>query len=404
MGHEIDMVYESWRKNLYTIFVAEFVVLMGFSFVNPFMPLFIQKLGNFNNREAALWAGIASGASGIAMFFTAPLWGAIADRWGRKPMLLRSFFGSAVVLFLTGFAPNIYYLIALRVAHGMLSGTIAAASALVSANTPRDRLPFAMGLLSVAMFGGSTIGPLVGGSLADSVGYSNTFFITSAIVFASGFIILFFSQEKFERPTKAQPFSFSRLWRLAISAQMLPILAVEFALQAGPGMVSPIIPLIVRELDSKVKAATTAGIVLSLMGLVSAISGIAAGHFGGRISVKKMLVFSCLLASLFYLPPIWAGTVTQLIIFVALTGIPKGGMLTSASTLVGLSVSSSQQGVAYGVAQSAKALGNGLGPLIGGALARVLGLKPIFGVAAGLFTLTGLFAMKRLDEHPPKHS
>ncbi len=398
------MVSESWRKNLYTIFIAEFVVLMGFSFVNPFMPLFIQKLGNFNNREAALWAGIASGASGIAMFFTAPLWGVIADRWGRKPMLLRSFFGSAVVLFLTGLTPNIYFLIALRVAHGMLSGTVAAASALVSANTPRDKLPFAMGLLSVAMFAGSTVGPLVGGFLADWVGYQKTFFITSTIVIAAGFIILFFSQEDFERPAHLQPFSFSRLWHLAISAQMLPILVVEFALQAGPGMVSPIIPLVVRELNPKVAAATTAGLVISLMGLVSAVSGIAAGHFAGHFSVKRMLVFSCLLASLLYLPPIWVGTVTQLIIFVALTGVPKGGLLTSASTLVGLSVSSSQQGVAYGVAQSAKALGNGLGPLIGGSLARVLGLKPIFGVASGLFALASVFSMKRLSEQPPKHT
>ena len=79
---------------------------MGFSFVNPFMPLFIQELGNFTNQKAAFWAGIATSASGIAMFFSAPLWGIVADRWGRKPMVLRAMFGSAVLLGFMGLAPN----------------------------------------------------------------------------------------------------------------------------------------------------------------------------------------------------------------------------------------------------------------------------------------------------------
>src|SRR3972149_3344332 len=102
------MALESWKRNLYAIFVAELVVLTGFSFANPFMPLFIQELGNFTNEQAAFWGGIASGASGIAMFFSAPLWGIIADRWGRKPMVLRAIFGGSAVLALMSLSPNIY--------------------------------------------------------------------------------------------------------------------------------------------------------------------------------------------------------------------------------------------------------------------------------------------------------
>jgi len=93
-------------------------VIMGFSFVNPFMPLFIQELGNFTNQQAAFWAGIATSVSGIAMFFSAPIWGIVADRWGRKPMVLRAMFGAGTVLALIGLAPDIYYVIALRFAQG----------------------------------------------------------------------------------------------------------------------------------------------------------------------------------------------------------------------------------------------------------------------------------------------
>lgn len=128
------MVSESWQKNLYVIAIAEFVVIMGFSFVTPFMPLFIQELGNFTSKEAAFWAGIATGSSGIAMFLSAPVWGIVADRWGRKPMLLRAQFGSSIVLALAGLSPNVYCLTGLRFAQGLLSGTVAAASALVAAS------------------------------------------------------------------------------------------------------------------------------------------------------------------------------------------------------------------------------------------------------------------------------
>ncbi len=125
----MGMTSESWRRNLYAIFIAEFIVITSFSFVTPFMPLFLQELGSLAITDAAFWAGIATSASGLAMFLSAPIWGIIADRWGRKPMVLRAMFGAGAVLALTGLASNIYYVVGLRFAQGLLSGTVAAASA-----------------------------------------------------------------------------------------------------------------------------------------------------------------------------------------------------------------------------------------------------------------------------------
>ncbi len=392
----------SWRKNLYAIFIAELIVVIGMNFVSPFMPLFVQELGNFSNREAALWAGLATGASGIAMFLSAPFWGILADRSGRRPMLLRAMFGTAVVVALTGFAPNVYFLVILRFAMGVLSGTFSATLALVSTTTPRDKIAFAMALISLAKFGGGALGPLGGGSLADNVGFKNTFFISAAIVLAGGLIVFFFTREKFEQPAQIQAFSLRNVWRLAISRQMLPILMVEFALIAGQQMMAPIIPLVIRELDPGGAAATQSGLAFGLMALIAGVAALVTGRLGGYISLKKILVFSCLAGSVLYLPPIWAGTATQLVILVALIGVPKGGLITSASALIGLSVSQSQQGMAYGVVQSAKALGSGLGPLLGGSLAQFLGLRPVFGVAAGFFALASVLVTKQLAEQPSR--
>ena len=95
---------QSWRKNLIIITIAEFLAVAGFTLVNPIAPLYLQELGNFDNQQAAFWTGIAIGGSAIAMFFSAPLWGIVSDRFGRKPMVLRSLFGGAVVVGL------VYYL------------------------------------------------------------------------------------------------------------------------------------------------------------------------------------------------------------------------------------------------------------------------------------------------------
>ena len=398
------MVSESWQKNLYVIFVTEFVVIMAFSFVNPFLPLFIQKLGGFNNKQAAFWAGIALGGGGLAMFLSSPGWGIIADRWGRKPMVLRAMFGASVILDLMGIVPNVYAFIALRCSQGLLAGTVAAASALVAADTPRNKIPFAMGLIMLAVFGGSSFGPFLGGFLADKVGYEATFFITSALLFSGGLIVLFFVKERFDRPIPGQGASLGSLWHLAMSREMLLLLMAICALNIGPQMISPMIPLFIRELDPRVAAATASGVAFGLMGVVAGISSVVASRLGKRISLKKVMVFSCLGTGLLYLPPMWATTVTQLLIFIALMGLLTGGLMMSANSLVSMSVSQSQQGIAYGLSTSAQALGGGLGPLIGGSLASLLGLKPIFGVAGGLFILVGVLIIKLLVGKPVETS
>jgi DHA1 family multidrug resistance protein-like MFS transporter len=395
---------ESWRKNLYLIFITELLVIMAFSFVNPFLPLFIQKLGDFNSKQAAFWAGIALGGGGLAMFLSSPIWGIVADRWGRKPMVLRAVFGASAILALMGIVSNVYVFIALRCCQGLLTGTVAAASALVAANTPRIKIPFAMGLIMLAVFSGNSFGPFLGGFLADRVGYETTFFITSALLFSGGIIVLFFVKENFKRPVSGQGASLGSLWRLAISRDMFPLLMAICALNIGPPIISPNIPLFIRELEPKIAAATAAGVAFSLMGVVAGISSVVAGRLGKRISLKKIMVFSCLGTGLLYLPPMWATTVTQLIIFIALMGSLNGGLMMSANSLVSLSASQSQQGTAYGLSSSAQALGSGLGPIIGGSLASLLGFKFIFGVAGGLFILVALFLMKLLVVKPVEPS
>lgn len=389
----------SWRRSLYAAFVAQLLVMAGFSFVFPFMPLYIQKTGNFTDQQAAVWAGIAEGASGIAMFVSAPLWGLLADRMGRKPMVLRAMFGSAVVVVLLGLAPNVPFIITMRFIQGALSGTMAAASALVASITPREKAPFAMGLLMTAVYVGNSVGPLIGGVAADSLGFRATFFITATFLAAGGLIVLFLVREKFDPSKQTERASVGSMLHLAGSRRVLPLLLIQFSLQAGPALVAPIVPLFMQQLNPLGEAATAAGVALTIAGVIAAASAVVAGRLAKRISLKTILAYSCLGTCLAYVAPMFAQNVTQLTSYIALRGLVNGGIMTSSYAILSLSVPPSQQGIIFGLGQSASALGNGLGPTLGGIIGSSLGLKEVFGFTAGMYLLASVLVFKTLPKN-----
>ncbi|MBI2829689.1 MAG: MFS transporter [Chloroflexi bacterium] len=373
---------------------------MGFGFAVPFLPLFIRQIGNYNPEETALWAGIATGASGVAMFLSGPLWGVVADRWGRKLMLLRAQFGAGILMALTGFSTSFFQVAGLRFMQGILAGTVPAASAMVASATPRDRLPFAMGLVLLSVQGGNTLGPVFGGILADHFGFRETFFVAAGLLSLGGLSVLLFVREKFVPPAVGQAATLRDMLHLAFSREMLPLLIVIFALNVGPQMIAPVIPLVIQVLGSQ-GGAGAAGLTFSLIGAGTALSAFVAGRTAGRIPLKKILVFCSVGTGILYLPPIFAQTVGQLVIFVGATGLLAGGLVTASSSLISLSVSPSRQGVAYGLFQSAIALGAGMGPLMGGSLASLVGLKTVFGVAGGVFVLASIVVTKLLGRRQP---
>ncbi len=389
----------SWRRNLYIIVAVEFAVLLAYGFSTPFMPYFVQDLGSFTDSEAAFWSGLANTVFGLTMFLSGPIWGIIADRRGRKPMVLRAVLGVAAVGVGLALAPNVYWLIGLRAAQGLFSGTMAAASAMVSANSPRDKIPFAMGMLTVAMYAGNTMGPFVGGLVANAVGYRNCFYVIAAVYLAGGLAVLFFTREDFVPVIKEWRSTLVSLGRLAKSREILPLLVVLCVLSIGPSVLSPVIPLIIKEVAKGVSSVVSSGTALSLMGIVATVSALVVSRFVSvNVNLKKMMVYCCLATGLLYLPPMFAHSLVPFIALMALMGTFKGGITISSSSLIALTVTESQQGMAYGLQQSAQFLGSGLGPFIGGGLASLIGLRVVFPVAAGLYILAGLLVWKLLPE------
>jgi DHA1 family multidrug resistance protein-like MFS transporter len=257
-----------------------------------------------------------------------------------------------------------------------------------------------MGLLMLAVFCGNTVGPSIGGFLGDVFGFRTSFFIASGLLLIAGMVVSMLVKEKFERPVKEN--SLGDVWRLLGSRTVLPLLATICVVGMSQQVIQPIITLYIEELDPAGSASTTAGLAFALLGLTAAASSVISGRLSRRISLRKILAFSCLGAALLNLPPIWATTASQLVVLVGSMGLFQGANMTSTYALIGLSLPVSQQGIAYGLSQSAVSLGNGLGPIIGGAMVSLVGLRYVFTVSSGLFLVASLLVTFFIKGKPLK--
>ncbi|MDF2909960.1 MAG: major facilitator superfamily 1, partial [Sporolactobacillus laevolacticus] len=121
-----------WKRNLTFCWFGMFVTGIGMSQIAPVLPLYIRQLGVHNAAEIAQLSGVAFGVTFIISALFSPIWGSAADKFGRKPMLLRASLGMAVVIGSMGFASNVYVLIGLRVLLGVITGYSTACTTLIA--------------------------------------------------------------------------------------------------------------------------------------------------------------------------------------------------------------------------------------------------------------------------------
>ncbi len=186
-----------WRRNLYILFAVQILSTAGFSLVFPFLPLYVKELGVSTVGSIEFWSGLVFSSQAVTMMFTAPIWGTIADRYGRKPMLIRASLGGAILVGAMGFAQNAEQLVLLRTLQGLVSGVIAASNALVAASTPPEKSGEALGLMQTGTWVGVAVGPLVGGILGDAFGFRESFWITGAMLGLAAFAVIVWVREDF---------------------------------------------------------------------------------------------------------------------------------------------------------------------------------------------------------------
>lgn len=394
----------NWKRTLYIVFFAQMMAVAGFMTIVPFLPLYVEELGTRANLSTEFLAGLVYSAQAFTMAIASPIWGALADRYGRKLMVERAMFGGTVILLLMGFARSAEQLVLLRAVQGLVTGTIGAANALVAAATPREHTGYAMGLLQVGMGVGLAVGPLIGGAVADAISYSAAFYVTAGLLFFAGILVWWGVDEHFDPPDalKGDAKSFVAEWRHVLTSSGIPITyGLSFMSQLGRMMIFPIAPLFILSLlPDAGKVNTFTGLVVGIASLMTTISAVYLGRLSDRIGHRRILISSAVLAALFYLPQSLVTSGWQLLVLQALVGVCMGGLIPSISALLARYTQAGEEGAAYGLDHSITSAARAVAPLLGAAVAAWFGLRATFVATAFIYLMAA--AIARLGLKPAR--
>ena len=387
---------ETWKRNLYVVWVAELLAIAGFSVAFPFLPYYVQELGVTKPGEVELWSGIIIAAQAVTMAVFSPIWGSLADRYGRKLMIERATFGGAVILTAMGFVQNVWQLAALRAVQGALTGTVAAAMTLIASSTPRERSGQALGLLQMAIWIGASVGPLIGGVVADTWGYRAAFYITGALLLISGVTVWLFVKEDFTPPSRDARSSRGSMWggiRLTLTmGSLVALLAVRIIVRLGTSLTAPILPLFIQSLAAPdARVASLTGLISGITAATSAASAVLLGRAGDRYGYRMVLLVSTAATAVLYAPQALVTDPWQLLILQAAVGFTLGGVIAMISASQAKLAPEGCQGAVYGLDASATSAANAVGPLIGASMAASFGLRlPFLLTAVALAVAAGL--------------
>lgn len=415
-----------WQRTLWIIFFAQLATAMGFSIIFPFIPLYVNELGTNTNISLSFWSGMVFSSQAITMTISAPIWGAIADRYGRKLMVERAIFSGVILLVLMGFARSAEELTLLRAIQGMTTGVVAAASALVAAATPRDRMGYAMGVVQLALWLGVAIGPVVGGVIADSYGFRAPHFVSAGLLLVAGIVVHIGVKEVFnpEHRKNNRNKGFVSEWKHVLSMKgVMQTYSIRFVVGLCRSMLTPVIPLYVMmlmmgSLDYSfsmipepflhaslafISFSTITGLVIGAESAASTVSGIYFGRLGDRIGHRRVIMLSSVIGFAFFLPQAFAVNVWQLLALMFLGGFAVGGLVAAPSALLTHFTERGEEGAVFGLDNSVVAAARAIAPLLGSGIAAVFGLRTAFVVASLLIGAVFLIAMLVLPSNTPQY-
>lgn len=379
---------ETWQKNLRIVWVAQFMSACGFCFARPLAPFLLQDMGVTDPDRLKMYTAFFGAAAPVSLVFFSPIWGSLADRFGRRIMMMRANFGAGIALALMGMAGSAGWFVAFRVMQGIFSGTMPAAQAFISANTPDEKGGYALGILSTAMFSGTMAGYFLGGMFAELLGYRTAFYVASLFLLAGGSLVLLALHEDFEPPVKkegpvGQPKTHASLNDPIILIYIL-IFAVAFTRQFDLSF----FPLFVQEIHGRLEgAAIWTGLLSAAGGMAGFLSGLVFGRLSEHHSPTRIGMISAAGGAVFMFLHASAGSLGMLFPYRFALMLFAGGLDLLFQILLSKSSQRGHRGSVFGWAASVRALAWVGSPLVSGAVASHWGLPAIYHVGGLAFLL-----------------
>jgi MFS family permease len=375
-----------WRRNLYVCLFGSFTTLAAMTLLLPFLPAYVEELGGGSPQAVIQWSGVAFAITFFGAGLMAPVWGKVADRYGRKVVLVRASLCMAITMSLIGVAQSVGQLVALRLLAGLLGGYSSGAVVLVATQTPRERAGWALGTLSVGAMAGNLTGPLIGGLLPGLIGIRATFFLAGGVIFVAFVATLTLVREVPRVRAPLPPGSKAGTWAaLPDWRPVVAMLATAMLLMFANMSIEPIISVYVGSLVPPGGNVTLiSGVVMSASAFGSMLAASRLGRLADRVGAWTVVI-GCLAATgLLLIPQAFVTAAWQLIVLRFLMGVALAGLLPSVNATIRLNAPDRVMGTVLGYAVSAQFAGQVAGPLVGGLIGAHVGLRAVFGVTSTL--------------------
>ncbi len=392
----------NWKKSLIAICVMQFLGLMAMAQFMPFLPFYIQSLGVQDMSKAVSWAGVIFGIGFLFAGLMAPVWGNLADKYGRKRMVLRAMLGSALALILMAYARNVTDLFVLRMFHGLLGGFVSAITALVIVLAPKDKVGFAVGAQQSALLAGVIGGPLVGGVFVDVWGFRPLLLCSAGLLIIGVSVFYFLVPDDRFLLKKNEAGTIFDNYRFVFKSKMLSSASlIQFLVQTAFMCAHPVLALLVKVLAPE---SQQWGILTGLVFGVTAAAALFGSMIWGRLGDRRghvRILQACLFgAGLAFVPQAFVPSVMMLILLRILLGYFMGGVQPSLNSLVAHGSVPERQAGVLGVTMMGSLFGNGLGPVLGGFLGAVMGLRAPFLLAALLLLVAWVISRWQKEPAP----
>lgn len=381
----------NWKDNLRIAWLGSFLTGACISLVVPFMPIFVEQLG-VEPSQVTFYSGLAISVSAISAACVSPLWGILADRYGRKPMMIRAGLAMTITMGGLAFVPNVYWLLALRLLNGVFTGFVPNATALIASQVPKDKSGYALGTLSSGVVAGTLTGPFVGGMIAEVFGIRNVFLMVGGFLFLAAILTIFFIKEDFHPASKGKAIQTKDLFTSVKYPYLLfNLFATSFVIQVAAQSIGPILALYVRDLGQKENLLFVSGLIVSSMGLSSMMSSGVMGRLGDKVGNHRLLIVAQAYSALIYLLCANASTPLELGVYRFLFGLGTGALVPGINAL--LSKMTPKAGISrvFAFNQVFFYLGGVIGPLAGSVVAEQFGYHSVFYATALCVALSCLF-------------
>lgn len=382
---------QNWKRIVYTMAAIQIGTGISIIGVVAFIPLFLtSELGVTDPGEAAFWAGLISGVTPFFVAIAAPFWSMQADRRGPRFALSMILFILGVVIAWMYFTRSPVELLILRMIQGMSGGFVAVGMSLVMNVTPKKQLTWAMGVFQASMVMGVMFGPLVGGMIADTLGYRMPFVIFCALSFLCLVAVRLMVPKRIglEQARGREPFMKQLSYFMKNPVVRLMVM-LQFLCNCGMTGIGPILPLYIKEMmgGDAMAVATIVGIIIFVAGATSVTSSLNVSRLVARISMPKTLIFASLVTGVnfilqYLMPEVWTLGFMR-----GLTGFSLGMIMPLANTILAQAVPAEKRTMVVGFSTSFALMGNVAGPMASGAIAMQWGYGMVFWSTAFCFFL-----------------